>query len=133
MTVLNAINEIFFVEEQFQGNRAAYMNPENSFFNRVLDDHIGIPITLSLLYMEVARRVGIQIDGIGLPYHFMVRCCLPDRIVYIDPFEEGLFFTQQGAANLLRKCRAQYESEKQIPCVLVCTCYRASVSSTHAE
>ena len=57
LTTLHAINRVLFIEEQFHGNQADYMNPKNSFFNCVLEEHTGIPITLSLLYMEVARRV----------------------------------------------------------------------------
>jgi regulator of sirC expression with transglutaminase-like and TPR domain len=95
LPTLHAINQVLFTEEQFHGNEADYMNPENSFFNCVLEEHTGIPITLSLLYIEIARRVGLKIDGIGLPYHFMVRCSLADRLLYIDPFEEGTFLSEQ--------------------------------------
>ena len=56
LSTLHAINQILFTEEHFHGNQADYMNPQNSFLNCVLDERIGIPITLSLLYMEVARR-----------------------------------------------------------------------------
>jgi regulator of sirC expression with transglutaminase-like and TPR domain len=99
---LNALNQVLFTEEQFHGNQADYMNPENSFFNRVLEERTGIPITLSLLYIEVGRRVGIQIEGVGLPYHFMVRCRLPERNIYIDPFEGGLFFSQQECKERIK-------------------------------
>jgi regulator of sirC expression with transglutaminase-like and TPR domain len=95
LSTLHAINQVLFTEEHFHGNRADYMNPENSFLNRVLEEYTGIPITLSLLYIEVARRTGLQIEGIGLPYHFMVRCSLPDHLIYIDPFEEGTFLSEQ--------------------------------------
>lgn len=101
--VLDALNQVLFVEEQFQGNLTDYHNPDNSFLNRVLDLHTGIPITLSLLYIEVARRVGIQIDGIGLPYHFVVSYRLPDERIYIDPFEGGQFMTEQECHNLVRR------------------------------
>ena len=103
LTILHALNQVLFTEEQFPGNHADYTNPENSFFNRVLENHTGIPITLSLLYMEVGRRVGIQLDGAGLPYHFMVRCRLPERIIYIDTFEGGLFFSEQECRERIRQ------------------------------
>jgi regulator of sirC expression with transglutaminase-like and TPR domain len=104
---LNALNQVLFIEEQFHGNQDNYMNPENSFFNRVLEERTGIPITLSLLYIEVARRVGIQIEGVGLPYHFMVRCRLPERSIYIDPFEGGLFFSQQECKERIKRMAEQ--------------------------
>ncbi len=103
LTTLHTLNQVLFTEEQFHGNQDDYMNPENSFFNRVLEKHVGIPITLSLLYIEVARRVGLKIDGIGLPYHFMVRCSVADHFIYIDPFEEGLFLSEQECHERIRK------------------------------
>ncbi|MBV9259606.1 MAG: tetratricopeptide repeat protein [Ktedonobacteraceae bacterium] len=102
LTTLHAINQVLFTEEHFHGNQTDYMDPENSFFNRVLEEHTGIPITLSLLYIEVARRVDLRIDGIGLPYHFMVRCSLPDRLIYIDPFEGGIFLNEQECRERIR-------------------------------
>nr|MDQ2888739.1 transglutaminase-like domain-containing protein [Chloroflexota bacterium] len=104
---LNALNQVLFIEEQFHGNQGDYMNPENSFFNRVLEARTGIPITLSLLYIEVARRVGIHIEGVGLPYHFMVRCRLPERSIYIDAFEGGLFFSQQECKERIKHMAEQ--------------------------
>jgi len=104
---LAALNQVLFTEEQFHGNHADYMNPDNSFFNRVLEERTGIPITLSLLYIEVARRVGIQIEGVGLPYHFMVRCRLAERGIYIDPFEGGLFFSEQECKQHIRHLAEQ--------------------------
>jgi regulator of sirC expression with transglutaminase-like and TPR domain len=102
LPTLHAINHVLFTEEHFHGNQTDYMNPENSFFNCVLEQHTGIPITLSLLYIEVARRVGLQIDGIGLPYHFMVRCRVPEHLIYIDPFEEGIFLSEEECRERIR-------------------------------
>ena len=102
LPTLHAINHVLFAEEHFHGNQADYMNAENSFFNCVLEQRTGIPITLSLLYIEVARRVGLQIDGIGLPYHFMVRCRLPEHLIYIDPFEEGIFLSEEECRERIR-------------------------------
>lgn len=107
LPILHAINQILFTEEHFHGNQTDYMNPENSFLNCVLEKHTGIPITLSLLYMEVARRVGLQIDGIGLPYHFMIRCSLADHYIYIDPFEEGAFLSEQECRERIRSMTGQ--------------------------
>ncbi len=101
--VLDALNQVLFGEEQFQGNSTDYNNPDNSFLNKVLETRKGIPITLSLLYMEVGKRVGIQIDGIGLPYHFMVAYCLPDERIYIDPYDGGQFLTEQECRALVRR------------------------------
>src|SRR5436309_684559 len=71
---LDVMNQVLFDQEDFRGNQKDYYNPCNSFLNDVLEKHIGIPISLSLIYMEVGRRLGIQLDGIGMPWHFIVRC-----------------------------------------------------------
>ncbi|HLZ60847.1 MAG TPA: transglutaminase-like domain-containing protein [Ktedonosporobacter sp.] len=102
LKVIAAMNKVLFEEEGFQGNKADYYNPNNSFFNKVLDNRTGIPITLSLLYMEVGKRVGIQIDGIALPYHFMVRCHLPEGPIYIDAFEGGTQMSERECRERIR-------------------------------
>ncbi|QBD81641.1 tetratricopeptide repeat protein [Ktedonosporobacter rubrisoli] len=102
LDVIKTINQVLFVEEQFHGNHDDYYNSNNSLFNKVLDEHTGIPITLSLLYMEVAKRVGIRIEGIGLPFHFVVRCRLPDKIVYIDSFHQGRLLSEEECREMVR-------------------------------
>src|SRR5262245_33589132 len=69
-----ALNEYLFQELGFAGNERQYDDPRNSFLNEVLDRRTGIPITLALLYMEVARRAGMQVQGINFPGHFLLRC-----------------------------------------------------------
>jgi regulator of sirC expression with transglutaminase-like and TPR domain len=101
--ILEAMNYVLFELEHFQGNSADYYNPRNSFLNDVLDQHTGIPITLSLLYMEVGKRLGLQIDGIGLPWHFIVRCRLPSDVIYIDPFTGGRILTEHDCHELVQR------------------------------
>ena len=69
-----ALNDYLFNELHFVGNAVHYEDPRNSFLNEVLDRRTGIPITLALLYMEVARRAGLYVEGINFPGHFLVRC-----------------------------------------------------------
>ena len=95
LAVIHALNDVLFKQEQFHGNRTDYYNPANSFLNKVLEDHTGIPISLSVLYMEVSRRVGLHIEGIGLPFHFMVRCSSPEGYLYIDVFDNGKLLNEQ--------------------------------------
>jgi regulator of sirC expression with transglutaminase-like and TPR domain len=101
--VIEAMNKILFEEEQFHGNRDDYHNPNNSFLNKVLEEHTGIPVTLSLIYAEVGKRVGIQIDGIGMPYHFLVRCQSPQGFIYIDPYEGGLQMSERSYRERMRQ------------------------------
>jgi regulator of sirC expression with transglutaminase-like and TPR domain len=70
---LAAINKYLFTERGFHGSRGDYYNRSNSYLNEVIDDREGLPITLSILYMEVAQRLGLNVVGIGLPGHFVVR------------------------------------------------------------
>jgi regulator of sirC expression with transglutaminase-like and TPR domain len=70
---LAALNKFFFEDRGFHGSRGDYYHRSNSYLNEVIDDREGLPITLSLLYMELARRVGLKVEGVGLPGHFVVR------------------------------------------------------------
>jgi regulator of sirC expression with transglutaminase-like and TPR domain len=84
---LEALNEYLFGELGFVGNREEYYDPANSFLHRVLERRKGIPITLSIVYMEVGRRAGLKVEGIGLPGHFIVRAWAGDSATLVDPFE----------------------------------------------
>jgi regulator of sirC expression with transglutaminase-like and TPR domain len=101
LTAISTLNQVLFEHEHFQGNQEDYYNPSNSFINDVLEQRKGIPITLSLIYMEVGKRLGLQIEGIGLPFHFVVRCCLPNGYIFIDPFEKGRFLTEEDCRERL--------------------------------
>lgn len=85
----------FFLAEicGFQGNQQDYYDPKNSFLNDVLDRRTGIPITLSLVYMEVGRRLGVPLYGVGLPGHFLVKYQDPDGVFFLDPFHNGRMVT----------------------------------------
>src|SRR5688572_20990348 len=71
---VQALNTYLFDELGFVGNRKQYEDPRNSCLNEVLERRTGIPITMSVVYMEVARRAGLRIDGVNFPGHFLVRC-----------------------------------------------------------
>lgn len=85
-----ALNQVLFAEEGLRGNRDGYYDPRNSFVNDVLDRRLGIPITLSLIYMEVGQRVGFPLFGVGMPGHFLLKHYDVDgQETLIDPFAEG--------------------------------------------
>lgn len=73
----------------FHGNTEDYNDPRNSFLDEVVSRRLGIPISLSLVYMEIAQRVGLQCEGIGYPGHFIVRYQTEHGQVYVDPFQQG--------------------------------------------
>jgi regulator of sirC expression with transglutaminase-like and TPR domain len=101
---LAKLNEYFYVENGFHGSRSdEYYHRANSYMNRVIDDREGIPVTLSVLYMELGRRVGLDMQGVGLPGHFVVKHVRPsneDQLV--DVFERGRLLTRDDAAALVR-------------------------------
>lgn len=94
---LAAMNKLLFSELGFHGSRGDYYNRANSYLNEVLDDREGLPITLSVLYMELARRNGLNIVGLGWPGHFVVRHAPKEgEPQVIDVFEGGQFLDEQA-------------------------------------
>ncbi len=102
-----ALNGVLFEEEGFVGNQENYYDPGNSFLNEVMDRKVGIPITLSLVYMEVARRAEMPVVGVGLPGHFIVRYLAgtepKDPLYFIDPFHKGEFLTREDCEERVRR------------------------------
>ena len=98
---LHRLREYLFVEQGFVGNRDEYYDPRNSFLNDVLDRRQGIPITLSLVLMEVGKRLGLAIEGIGLPGHFIAGARLDDSQILLDPFNGGALVTPEECEELV--------------------------------
>ena len=98
---LAALNFVLFEQHHFRGNRGDYYDPKNSFLNQVLDRKIGIPISLSILYMEVAQRIGIALDGVGFPGHFLVKYSQNGTEIVIDPFSHGEIKSRTELARVL--------------------------------
>jgi regulator of sirC expression with transglutaminase-like and TPR domain len=97
LSAVRALNGLLFDEEGFRGNLEDYYDPRNSFLNDVLDRRTGIPITLSTLYIEVGRRAGLSVDGVGLPGHFVVRV----GGTLVDPFHSGAVLSEQDCQKRL--------------------------------
>jgi regulator of sirC expression with transglutaminase-like and TPR domain len=95
------VGRYLFRELGFHGNSADYYNPDNSYFNRVLETQTGIPITLSLLFLEVARRIGLRCRGVGMPGHFLVG--LEGEEVYFDPFNGGSALSSDDCRRLAER------------------------------
>lgn len=83
------INHHLFNELDFNGNTDHYDDPENSMLDSVLERRTGLPISLSLVYIEIARRNGLKVHGIGFPHHFLVSPATATPSFYIDPFSRG--------------------------------------------
>jgi regulator of sirC expression with transglutaminase-like and TPR domain len=103
LKALHRLREFLFEEEGFTGNVDDYYDPRNSCLNDVLERRMGIPITLSVVLMEVGRRVGLNIVGVGLPGHFVVRAEVGSEPVLLDPFDGGALLTPERAADLVAR------------------------------
>jgi regulator of sirC expression with transglutaminase-like and TPR domain len=98
-----AVTRVLFLDRGFRGNVDDYYDPRNSFLPDVLERRVGIPITLSVVYMEVARRIGLPVTGVGFPGHFLVRAFDDDRAVVLDPFNRGAVLGRSDLADLLTR------------------------------
>jgi regulator of sirC expression with transglutaminase-like and TPR domain len=106
-SAVDVLNAYLFDEEGFTGNRDRYDDPSNSFLNEVLDRRTGIPITLAVVYMEVARRAGIHIEGVNFPGHFLMRYPPMAREgtldLILDPFHRGARLSELDCRRLLER------------------------------
>jgi regulator of sirC expression with transglutaminase-like and TPR domain len=106
-TTLKAVREVLFEEAGFRANERAYYDPRNSYLNEVLDRHLGIPISLSVLFIEVARRAGLVLSGVGFPGHFLVKLA-PEAgpEIFIDAYNAGELLTAD-------ECVARFKAGSQ--------------------
>jgi regulator of sirC expression with transglutaminase-like and TPR domain len=100
-----AVSRLLFEEVGFQGNTEDYYDPRNSFLNDVLDRRLGIPISLSVVYLAVAARAGLGATGVGLPGHFVVRAARHGRQQLLDPFHGGRPLDEAGCVALVAGLR----------------------------
>ncbi|MEM7345454.1 MAG: transglutaminase-like domain-containing protein [Chloroflexota bacterium] len=110
--IIECYNEYLFDELKFIGNRNSYYNPGNSFFDKVLDARTGIPISLSLLYLEVGWRLGLPVWGVGLPGHFIVAYGPQAEPIYIDVFNQGRILSEEDCLELCKVHPTQRQTFK---------------------
>ncbi len=102
LEVVQILNGHLFGEVGFRGNTEDYYDPRNSYLSEVLDRKLGIPITLSVVYMEAARRIGLTAVGIGLPGHFIVEARRDGAAALLDPFHGGALLTLEDCERLVQ-------------------------------
>ena len=107
LRIVAQLNAYLFDEQGFRGNLQDYYDVRNSFLNDVLERKTGIPITLSVVYIELARQVGLPIVGVGMPGHFLVRYSAQPTVFWIDPFHRGQLLTQEDCQQLLERMYGQ--------------------------
>jgi regulator of sirC expression with transglutaminase-like and TPR domain len=112
MSAADAAHELtrfLFEDCGFRGNQDDYYDPRNSFLNDVLDRRLGIPISLSVVMIEIGRRLGLRIEGVGFPGHFLVRIHTDHQPILLDPFHAG---TPVDDTDLLARLRALSQSSR---------------------
>jgi len=97
---LARLHHYLFEELGFEGDKKSYYDVENSLVHRVMERRCGLPLTLSIVYMEIARRKGLAIDGIPFPGHFMVSPRDHDSRFYVDPFDKGKVYQESRLKTL---------------------------------
>ena len=112
--LLDAINYVMFQEEGFRGNTSNYYNPNNSYIDKVLQTRQGIPITLCILYMLIAKRVGVFLEPINFPRHFLLRLKIKDEDTFIDVFQKGKRLTNQEVKQMDDRNTAIYKPARPI-------------------
>lgn len=116
---IGAINFVLFEEEGFRGNRDDYYDPKNSFLNDVIERRLGIPITLALIYIEVGRRVGFPLFGVGMPGHFLLKHYDQEgHETLIDAFNGGRILTSEDCQQRLNDIydgQVELESKFLVP------------------
>jgi regulator of sirC expression with transglutaminase-like and TPR domain len=101
LKILQSINRYLYDDLGFEGNTQHYYEPQNSFLNQVLQRRTGIPITLSLVYLAIARRVDFPMVGIGMPGHFLIRPAVDEMDIFVDAFNQGeILFVQDCETRL---------------------------------
>ncbi len=102
LKVIQTINQYLYTELKFQGNGTDYYNPCNSFLNDVIDRRTGIPISLALVYLHIAKQIGFPMVGIGMPGHFLIRPDFEDSEIFVDAFDRGeILFVEDCRQKLM--------------------------------
>jgi len=114
-----ALNQFLFEEQGFAPSIENYYDPRNSFLNEVLERRVGIPISLSVLYIEVGRRAGLPLSGVSFPGHFLVKCKVNDGLIVLDPYCRGVSLSLHDLQQRLREVRGGEVSRAIVAGMLV--------------
>ncbi|MEM1169087.1 MAG: transglutaminase-like domain-containing protein [Cyanobacteria bacterium P01_H01_bin.35] len=107
LRIIKAINNYLYNDLSFAGNTIDYYDQRNSFLNQVIERRTGIPITLSLIYLEIAKRINFPMVGIGMPGHFLIRPDFEDAGIFVDAFNQGEILFPQDCQERLAQIYGQ--------------------------
>ena len=101
--ILKQLNHVLFIEKGYEGNSTSYYDPRNSFLNDVIERKLGIPISLSILYIEIGNALGLPLSGIAFPGHFLVKLEISDGAIVLDPYFGGISLNEEDIEERLRE------------------------------
>ncbi|MGQ0752822.1 MAG: SirB1 family protein [Betaproteobacteria bacterium] len=111
---IRMLNHYLFEELGFSGNTADYYDPRNCFLNDVIERRLGIPITLSVVYIEVGRRIGLALHGVSFPAHFLVKCVVREGAIVLDPYSKGVSLGLDDLVKRLKTWRSGIEPDGEL-------------------
>jgi regulator of sirC expression with transglutaminase-like and TPR domain len=112
LEALKRINRVLYLQKGFRGNAADYYDPRNSYLNVVLERRTGIPITLSIIYMELGKRIGLSLHGVGMPGHFLLKVFCQSGEFFIDAFHNGEILSRSQCWQRLEESNGE---ERPLP------------------
>ncbi len=128
------LNRVLFHEWGFRGNQEHYTDPRNSLIDQILVTRKGLPISLSIIYLLVAERIGLELEPVGIPGHFLVGCFSSDALFFIDAFDRGFFRDPEDIFDLLRENNMDPQPQDLAPTSVrevLCRCCRNLVNHYH--
>lgn len=115
LEILNTVNNYLFFEKGFTGNAENYYEPDNSYVNKVMETKLGIPISLSMIYILISRRLNLPVFGISLPGHFILKYSDDEEEFFIDPFNKGVIISMKEAEEFIKKIGMSKNDFESIP------------------
>ena len=101
LEIISVVSSFLSTEKLFRGNIEDYYDPENSYINRVLEKRLGLPISLSIIYLLVAKRLNIPLYGVGMPGHFLLKYQVGEKEVFLDPFRGATLLSRNDCRDFI--------------------------------
>jgi len=127
LQMLVLMQKVLFEEQGLRGNRDDYYDPRNSYLNDVMDRHLGIPISLAVIYLAVADRLGLPVSGVSFPGHFLLRWQLPEGQVIVDVFNGGATLGTDDISKLAESAFGRSLSDPTLATRLLVPCLRRQI------
>ena len=115
LDIINIINDYLFVEKRFDGNSENYYDADNSYINKVIDKKTGIPVSISVLYILISKRLNLPVFGVNLPSHFIIKYQDSTEEFFIDPFNKGIVISRDEVIQFLEKLGLDEDEFNHIP------------------